>query len=114
MKIYVKASFDYQSVIREINELISRKSTNKIARILDDIPVGSRLRVAKDESLSRTTYFDKTESGWEDYPYTYSSLDIADELVRGQFHYVYEIEVYTRVVKPNVSDRYAPPMWRKK
>ena len=114
MKIYVKASSDYQSVIHEINELIARKDTNKIARLLDDIPVGSRLRVAKDESLSRTPYFDKTDSGWEDHPYTDSSWDIADELVRGRVHYVYEIEVYTRVVKPNVSDRYAPPMWRKK
>ena len=113
MKLYIKANSDYSSMIQRINDLAKQKKTSSITDILNDIPVGGCLRVATDESMSRTTYFDKTEKGWEDYPYTYSSWDIADEIVRGRFRYVYDIEIYTGTIKPNMPDRYAPPMWRK-
>ena len=112
---YIKASNEYSDIKDKINSLVESRSTSKIADILDDIPTGTRLRVATDTSMSRTTYFDRNDDGWEDNPYTYSSWDIADELVRGRFHFVYDIDPPKRLrPQKKVPERDTPAMWRKK
>ena len=114
MKRYIKSNYDFDSIVDNINLLIESgtKSLYEIIQILDGLPIGTRLRVATDSSLKRTTYFDRTESGWEDSPYSYSSYDIADELINGKFNYVFDIKYLKPINQKYTSDRYKPKLWR--
>lgn len=111
---YIKSTQDFSDVVSDINILVENgtKSMYKIIQILNSLPVYTRLHVATDESMKRTTWFDRTEKGWEDSPYSYSSYDIADELINGTFNYVYDISYLKPKEQTNTSNRYAPKLWR--
>lgn len=110
---YIKSDTEFSDIANKLNVLIENNessSISKIISILDNLPAETRLYVADGEK--RTTYFDKTSDGWEDNPYTYSSYDIADELLHGKFNYVYRV-AYSPVPNPKTySKRNAPKMWR--
>lgn len=114
MKRYIKSNYDFDSIVDNINLLIESgtKSLYEITQILDSLPIGTRLRVATDSSLKRTTYFDRTESGWEDSPYSYSSYDIADELIRGKFNFVFGVDYSKPKEHKPIPDKYKPKLWR--
>lgn len=112
MKRYIKCNAE-SDLISEINELAQSGRTSAIAQILDDMSENTFIKISTDEAGSHTSSFTKEQGKWvEGWDASYSSYDIADELVRGRYHYLVKISKVVKETKPNVPYRDKPSMWR--
>lgn len=96
MKLRINESIDKNLFIQEINNINNSNESNRIkiseiSRILDKLDIGYVIDLAPNQN-SAVTHFAKIDSyKWEDYPYTYSTYDIADEIVNGRLNKVRDI-----------------------
>ena len=96
MKLRINESIDKNLVIQEINNINDSNESNgikisKIIRILDKLDIGYVIDLAPNQN-SAITHFTKINSyKWEDFPYTYGTYDIADEIVNGRLNTVIDI-----------------------
>lgn len=96
MKLRINESIDKNLFIQEINNINNSNESNiikisKIIRILDKLDIGYVIDLAPNQN-SAITHFTKINSyKWEDYPYTYGTYDIANEIVNGRLNKVIDI-----------------------
>lgn len=96
MKLRINESIDKNLFIQEINDINNSIEPNiikisEIIRILDKLDIGYVIDLAPSQN-SAVTHFTKINSyKWEDYPYTYSTYDIANEIVNGRLNTVIDI-----------------------
>ena len=96
MKLRINESIDKNLFIQEINNINNSNESNrikisKILLILDKLDIGYVIDLAPNQN-SATTHFTKIDSyKWEDYPYTYSTYDIADEIVNGRLNMMVDV-----------------------
>lgn len=95
---------DRESIIQDINDINSsdkpsQLKISKIESILNSLDVGYAVDLAKDVRSGSTSIIKRDRNMWEGFPYTYSTYDIADEIVNGKHRLVTDVWD-TRKAKP--------------
>lgn len=119
MKILLSTNID--TVVDRINEINrsdspARSKVSNIMSILFSIDDNYQLRLSSNNGRSVGLDVYKSGSKWidPDGGYTYSTSDIADEIVNGRYNTVVKIIDRSSLrTSYKMSDRDAPSMWRK-
>lgn len=86
--------YDYNSLINNINDINNSDDTDKvykISHVLKSLGVGCVIDLARNKNSGSVSFFKIGSDKWEDKPFQYSTLDIADEIVNGSHRIVTDI-----------------------
>lgn len=115
MKRYIKCNSN-TDVIERIMSFVEKRDVYSVKRELSLLPDNTAIKISiNPKGESGFQHYIKQGSHWDDVDgtFSYSSYDIADELINGRYNYLVDLVQLTKKYEPHISERNKPAMWRK-